>query len=83
VVDRFGGTSVLDNTTVIATLPDAVRTAVLQGFTDSMQTAFLVVACVMVPAFLLSLRLEVTQLREMSGLEAREAEQARAEAAHL
>lgn len=83
VVDRFGESSALDDTTVIATLPDAVRTAVLQGFTDSMQTAFLVVACVMVPAFLLSLRLEVTHLREMSGLEAREAEQARAEAAHL
>lgn len=84
VIDRFGESSSLDDTTVIATLPDAVRTAVLQGFTDSMQTAFLVMACVMVPAFLLSLRLEVTQLRELSGLEAREAEQARTEAAaHL
>jgi EmrB/QacA subfamily drug resistance transporter len=83
VVDRFGDSASLDDTTVIATLPDAVRTAVLQGFTDSMRTAFLTVSVLMVPAFLLSLRLRETRLRELSGIEARMAEQARAEAAHV
>ncbi len=76
VLDRFDNNASLDDTTVIATLPDAVQQVILQGFTDSMRTAFLTVACLMVPAFLLSLRLQETTLRSMSGIEARAEEDA-------
>ena len=85
VVDRFGSATALDDTSVIATLPDAVRRAVLEGFADSMRTVFLTVAVLLVPAFLLSLRIEELPLRSAGGLQAageagREAE-AKAESA--
>ena len=70
VVDRFGRASALDDTSVIATLPDAVRRAVLEGFADSMRTVFLTVAVLLVPAFLLSLRIEELPLRSAGGLQA-------------
>ena len=70
VVDRFGEASALDDTSVIATLPEAVRRAVLQGFADSMQTVFLTVAVLLVPAFLLALRIEELPLRAGGGLQA-------------
>ena len=82
VIDRFGEASALDDTSVIATLPEAVRRAVLEGFADSMQTVFLTVAVLLVPAFLLALRIEELPLRSAAGLQAagREAE-AKAETA--
>lgn len=78
VVERFSTSASLDDTSIIAGLPDAVRTIVLDGFTDSINTAFLVMSLLMVPAFLLSLRLERSTLRELSGLEAAAAERAQA-----
>ncbi len=82
VIDRFGSATALDDTSVIATLPDAVRRAVLEGFADSMRTVFLTVAVLLVPAFLLSLRIQELPLRSAAGLQAegREAE-AKAESA--
>ena len=85
VIDRFGQASALNDTSVIATLPDAVRRVVLEGFADSMRTVFLTVAVLLVPAFLLSLRIKELPLRSAGGLQAageagREAE-AKAESA--
>ncbi|MFP5220182.1 MAG: MDR family MFS transporter [Actinomycetes bacterium] len=68
VVARFSSASSLDDSTVIDRLPEAVRTAVLQGFTDSVQTVFLVVAVVLVPAFVLTLLVREVPLRSSSGL---------------
>ncbi len=70
VIDRFGSATALDDTSVIATLPDAVRRAVLEGFADSMRTVFLTVAVLLVPAFLLSLRIKELPLRSAGGLQA-------------
>ncbi len=70
VVDRFGEASSLNDTSVIATLPEAVRRVVLEGFADSMQAVFLTVAALLVPAFLLALRIEEIPLRTTSGLDA-------------
>ena len=74
VVDRFGSSSALDDTSVIATLPDQVRDAVLNGFADSMRTVFLTVAVLLVPAFLLSLAIEEVPLRSSGGLQAADSE---------
>jgi EmrB/QacA subfamily drug resistance transporter len=74
VVDRFASATALDDSTVIDTLPEPVRTAVLQGFTDSVQTVFGVVAVVLVPAFLLSLLLREVPLRTQGGLAAAQAD---------
>ena len=70
VIDRFGSASSLNDTSVIATLPEAVRRVVLEGFADSMRTVFLTVAVLLVPAFLLSLRIEELPLRGAGGLRA-------------
>jgi hypothetical protein len=70
VVDRFSRASALDDTSVIATLPDAVQQVVLQGFADSMSTVFLVVGLLLVPAFVLSLLVEEIPLRSEGGLAA-------------
>ncbi|HWG94135.1 MAG TPA: MFS transporter, partial [Mycobacteriales bacterium] len=74
VVERFGSASALDDSTVVDTLPEPVRTAVLQGFTDSVQSVFAVVAVVLVPAFLLSLLLREVPLRTQGGLAAAQAD---------
>ena len=70
VIDRFSRASALDDTSVIATLPAAVRQAVLEGFADSMSTVFLVVGLLLVPAFVLSLLVEELPLRSEGGLAA-------------
>lgn len=70
VVERFSTATALDDSTVIDRLPDAVRMVVLQGFTDSVQTVFLVVAVLLVPAFVLSLLSKEVPLRVQSGLAA-------------
>ena len=70
VVDRFGQSSALDDTSIIATLPAAVRRVVLEGFADSMSTVFLTVAVLLVPAFVLSLFIEEIPLRATGGLAA-------------
>nr|MDP9497150.1 MFS transporter [Actinomycetota bacterium] len=73
VIERFGSASAIDDTSVLATLPPAVRRAVLEGFADAMATSFLTIAVVLVPAFLLSLFIRELPLRTTSGLTAERA----------
>jgi EmrB/QacA subfamily drug resistance transporter len=66
----------LNDTSKLASLPDQVRRPILVGFSDAMDTVFLVGACVLVLAVVLSLMLKEVPLRTMSGLQAaRAAEQ--------
>jgi EmrB/QacA subfamily drug resistance transporter len=74
VVDRFSAATALDDSTVIDRLPEAVRQVVLAGFTDSVESVFLVVAVLLVPAFVLTLLVEEVPLRAQSGLAAAQAE---------
>ncbi len=60
----------LDNTENFAKLPEAAQRVVLQGFADSMQTVFLVVAAVVVPAFVGAFFIKEVPLRTQSGIEA-------------
>ena len=80
VVDRFSSASSLNDSSVIATLPDAVRQVVLDGFADSMSTVFLVVALLMAPAFVLSLLTKEIPLRAHGGMQAAAADSAAARA---
>lgn len=73
MIERFGSASAIDDTSVLATLPPAVRRAVLEGFADAMATSFLTIAVVLVPAFLLSLFIRELPLRTTSGLTAERA----------
>ena len=66
----------LNNTSGINTLPPAVKEPILAGFSDAMNVVFLVGACVLSIAFVLSLMMKEVPLRQMSGIE-----QARADAA--
>jgi len=75
VIDRFGTASALNDSSIIATLPDVVRLAVLEGFADSMQTSFLVVAVLLIPAFFLSLLTKEVPLRSQSGMAAAKADE--------
>jgi EmrB/QacA subfamily drug resistance transporter len=74
VIDRFSSASAIDDSTVIDRLPEAVRLVVLQGFTDSVQTVFLVVAVVLVPAFVLALLVDEVPLRATGGIAAAQAD---------
>jgi hypothetical protein len=65
----------LNNTSNIQSLPPAVKEPILAGFSDAMNLVFLVGACVLVGAFVLSLMMKEVPLRQMSGIE-----QARADA---
>ena len=80
VVDRFSSASSLNDSSVIATLPDAVRRVVLEGFADSMQMGFFVVAALLVPAFVLSLLTKEIPLRAHGGMQAAAADSAAARA---
>jgi EmrB/QacA subfamily drug resistance transporter len=59
----------LNDTSNLKSLPAAVRHPILVGFSNSMDTVFLVGACVLVIAFVLSLLLPEVPLRMQSGLE--------------
>lgn len=74
VVDRFSSASALDDSSVIATLPAAVRQAVLEGFANSVSTVFLVIAMLLVPAFVLTLLVKEIPLRAQGGLAAAHAD---------
>jgi len=74
VVDRFSSATALDDSSVIATLPAAVRRAVLEGFADSMSTVFFVIAMLLVPAFVLTLLVKEIPLRAQGGLAAAHAD---------
>jgi len=66
----------LNDTSNLKRLPSAVREPILAGFSDAMSVVFLVGACVLVIAFVLSIMIKEIPLRQMSGIE-----QARADAA--
>jgi len=66
----------LNDTSNLNRLPSAVREPILAGFSDAMSVVFLVGACVLVIAFVLSTMMKEVPLRQMSGIE-----QARADAA--
>jgi EmrB/QacA subfamily drug resistance transporter len=74
VVAQIERTSALDDTSRIADLPAAVQRVVLQGFADSMSTVFFVVALLLVPAFVLTLRVKELPLRTEGGLAAAHAD---------
>jgi EmrB/QacA subfamily drug resistance transporter len=61
----------INNTSGIAKLPEKVRHPILVGFSDAMDTVFLVGACVLVVAVVLSVMLKEVPLRTMSGQQAR------------
>ena len=66
----------LNDTSNLKRLPSAVQEPILAGFSDAISVVFLVGACVLVIAFVLSLMMKEVPLRQMSGIE-----QARADAA--
>ena len=70
LIDRFNGASSINDTSVIASLPPVIKTAVLQGFADSTHTTFLVTAALMVPAFGFALFIKEVPLRQVGGIEA-------------
>ncbi len=74
VIDRFGSASALNDSSIIRTLPPAVRQVILEGFADSTSTVFLVVAALLVPAFVLTLVTEEVPLRAQGGLAAEQAD---------
>ena len=74
VIDRFGQASSLDDSSVIATLPTAIRRVVLEGFADSTGAVFLTVAFLLVPAFVLTLLVKEIPLRAQGGLAAAQAD---------
>lgn len=70
VIARFENASALNDTSIIDTLPAAVRRVVLEGFADSMSTVFVVVGMLLVPAFVLSFLVKELPLRTEGGLAA-------------
>jgi len=65
----------LDNTTALfAKMPPGMKRLVLEGFADSMHTVFLVVALLVIPAFVLTFFIKEVPLRATGGLAAAQAE---------
>ncbi len=60
----------LNDTSVLASLPPQVKHPILVGFSDAMDLVFLVGACVLAVAVVLSLMLKEVPLRTQSGLQA-------------
>jgi EmrB/QacA subfamily drug resistance transporter len=60
----------INDTSNINSLPQAVKHPILVGFSDAMDTVFLVGACVLVIGFVLALLMKEVPLRTMSGMEA-------------
>jgi EmrB/QacA subfamily drug resistance transporter len=74
IIAKFKHATALNDTSVIATLPPAVRRVVLEGFADSMHTVFLMVLILLIPAFVLSFFIKEVPLRSQGGIEAARAE---------
>jgi EmrB/QacA subfamily drug resistance transporter len=74
VIARFKHATALNDTSVIGTLPPAIRRVVLEGFADSMHTVFITVFFLLIPAFLLSLFIKEVPLRSMGAAAAARAE---------
>jgi EmrB/QacA subfamily drug resistance transporter len=70
VVAGFGNASSFDDTSGIAKLSPVIKAAVLHGFADSAQSVFLVVAALLVPAFVLTLFIKEVPLRSQGGIAA-------------
>ncbi|MCW2723630.1 MAG: drug resistance transporter, EmrB/QacA subfamily [Frankiales bacterium] len=70
VLAKFQNATALNDTSVIGTLPPAVRRVVLEGFADSMDTVFLTVAVLLIPAFVLTFFIKEVPLRAQSGIAA-------------
>ena len=75
LLSRFSHLSGLNDTSVIAKLPEQVQTVVLQGFSDSMHTVFLTVAFLLIPAFVLTFFIQEVPLRATGGLAAQQADE--------
>jgi hypothetical protein len=71
----------LNDTSKLATLPAQVKHPILVGFSDAMDVVFLVGACVLVVAVVLSIMLKEVPLRTMSGMQAARAAAAGGDAA--
>jgi EmrB/QacA subfamily drug resistance transporter len=74
VIDRFKSATALNDSSVINTLPPAIKRVVLEGFADSMHTVFLTTFYLLIPAFLLSFFIKELPLRAMGGMAAARAE---------
>ena len=71
-----GGSASINDTSFLAHIDSVLAHPFKVGFSDAMSIVFLVGACVVVIAFVLSLFLKEIPLRTMSGLEAARAEEA-------
>jgi EmrB/QacA subfamily drug resistance transporter len=83
VIAKFKSASSLNDTSIIGSLPPAVRRVVLEGFADSMHTVFLTTFFLLIPAFVLAFFIKELPLRSMGGLAAQRAEAAAREAAEV
>jgi MFS family permease len=68
-VDRVNGKALDNTTTLLGSLPPAIKHQVLAGFADSMHTVFLVTTAILVPAFIGTLLIKEEPLREHSAFE--------------
>jgi EmrB/QacA subfamily drug resistance transporter len=84
VIARMHAGSLDNTTTLLAKLPPSIKRLVLEGFSDSMHTVFLVMAATLLPAFVGTFFIKEVPLRLHGGLQSQaddEADLARAEAA--
>jgi len=72
---QLNGGKLNDTTALFSKLPAPIKHIVLQGFADSMHTVFLVVAFLVVPAFVLTFFIKEVPLRSTGGLAAARAQQ--------
>ena len=70
LIDRFSDLSGFNDTSVIKTLPPQIQKVILQGFADSMDTVFLTVSVLMIPAFILTFFIKEVPLRKTGGIAA-------------
>jgi EmrB/QacA subfamily drug resistance transporter len=70
VPQTAAGSVDINNTAGLASLPEQVRHPILVGFSDAMDVVFLVGACVLVVAVVLSIMLKEVPLRTVSGMQA-------------
>ena len=74
LIGRFHNASALNDTSVIRTLPPALRRVILQGFADSMDTVFLTVFFLLLPAIVLACFIKEVPLRTVAGIAAEQQE---------
>ena len=74
VLAQFRHATALNDTSVIATLPPAIRKVVLEGFADSMHSVFLTVFFLLIPAFVLTFFIKEVPLRAQGGIAAASAD---------